>query len=445
MVSTMNPELLDFTGRVAIVTGGGTGIGFATALQLAKRGASVVVASRTVDELERSAATIRDRSGRPCLAVPTDVKDEEAVIRMVQRTVDEFGRVDILVNNAGGTRMGPLESIPTRGWDSIYDLNVRSAYFCTREAGKHMIGQRGGAIVNISSNAGITGVKGGAHYSSAKAALQMFTTVTAAEWGRYGIRANCVAGRYDRLGACGGSLEGGRAGYQQHDDDTAWPAGHAGRNRQHDRVLRQRRGLLHHRPDRRGERRTGARRHCARLTQRSPGSKRRDGRQLRSATTLRHRARRVARAGSEEVGSSDFGAGDYLPGLRVLLQSMDYDPQFSGRGRRYAWGTVVGVLKGRANALKSMAENPGSTLTHRESVVITGIPRTGTTALHKLMALDQRFQACRPGCSIRPCRAADRDLDRLSGVPQDGCHPRGALSGGPHETRRPPCGSGGSR
>lgn len=189
----MNPALLDFTGRVAIVTGGGTGIGFATALQLAKMGASVVIASRTADELERSAATIREESGHRCLAVPTDVKDEDAVIRMVQRTVDEFGRVDVLINNAGGTRMGPLESIPTRGWDSIYDLNVRSAYFATREAGKHMIEQRCGAIVNISSNAGTTGVKGGAHYSSAKAALQMFTTVTAAEWGRYGIRANCVA------------------------------------------------------------------------------------------------------------------------------------------------------------------------------------------------------------------------------------------------------------
>lgn len=96
---------------------------------------------------------------------------------------------------------------------------------------------------------------------------------------------------------------------------------------------------------------------------------------------------------AQEVGTTDFGDDDYLPGLRVLLQSMDYDPQFSERGRRYAWGTVVGVLKGRAYALESMAENPGFDARAISSpVVITGIPRTGTTALHKLMAVDQRFQ-----------------------------------------------------
>src|SRR6478752_4008477 len=131
-------SLFDLTGRVAIVTGGGTGIGAATARLLAEHGADVAIAARTVDEL---------------------------------------GRIDILVNNAGGTRMGPLSALPTKGWDASFDLNVRAAYFCTREAGQHLLAQRSGAIVNISSDAGVHGVRGGAHYAAAKSALQMFTTV----------------------------------------------------------------------------------------------------------------------------------------------------------------------------------------------------------------------------------------------------------------------------
>jgi Sulfotransferase family len=96
---------------------------------------------------------------------------------------------------------------------------------------------------------------------------------------------------------------------------------------------------------------------------------------------------------TREVGSSDFGDSDYLPGLRALLQSMDYDPHFSPNGRRIAWGMVVGVLRGRAQAIKSMKSTPGFDRHPVDApVVITGIPRTGTTALHRLMAVDRRFQ-----------------------------------------------------
>jgi 3-oxoacyl-[acyl-carrier protein] reductase len=186
-------DLLDLSDRVAIVTGGGTGIGAATARLFAAHGADVAIAARTVADLERTATEVEQASGRRCLPVPTDVKDEEQVIRLVERTVDALGRVDILVNNAGGTRMGPLSAIPTKAWDASFALNVRSAYLCTREAGRHFVAQRSGAIVNISSGAGVSGVTGGAHYSSSKAALQMFTRVTAAEWGPHGVRANCIA------------------------------------------------------------------------------------------------------------------------------------------------------------------------------------------------------------------------------------------------------------
>ena len=186
-------DLLDLTGRVAVVTGGGTGIGAATAGLLAAHGADVAIAARTLHDLERTAERIEADSGRRCLVVPTDVKDESQVVSMIARSVQELGRLDILVNNAGGARLGPLRELPTKAWDAGFDLNVRSAYIATREAGTYFLEQRSGAVVNVSSDAGVYGVRGGAHYSAAKAALQMFTEVTAAEWGPHGVRANCIA------------------------------------------------------------------------------------------------------------------------------------------------------------------------------------------------------------------------------------------------------------
>jgi NAD(P)-dependent dehydrogenase (short-subunit alcohol dehydrogenase family) len=141
----------------------------------------------------RTAIVTGGNPGARVLAVPTDVKKEESVVALVEATMAEFGRIDVLVNNAGGTRMGPLEDTPTKAWDSVFDLNAKGPFLCTREAGRHMIAAGRGVIVNLSSGAGVTGVRYGAGYSAAKAALQMFTRVTAAEWGRHGIRANCIA------------------------------------------------------------------------------------------------------------------------------------------------------------------------------------------------------------------------------------------------------------
>ncbi len=113
---------------------------------------------------------------------------------------------------------------------------------------------------------------------------------------------------------------------------------------------------------------------------------------------------------AEQAGADDFGPGDYLPGLRVLLQSMDTDPHFSARGRRIAWGMVIGVLAARARAFASMSANPGFDETPVAApIVITGIPRTGTTALHKLLAVDPQFQGLQTwlhdGPMPRPPRA----------------------------------------
>ncbi len=188
----MLPDPNELTGKVAIVTGGGTGIGEAAARVLAAAGADVVVAARKVERLAAVAESVRD-SGRRCIAIPTDVRLEEDIQRLVEGTISEFGRIDVVVNNAGGSYLFPMEETPIDRWDNSFALNVRGPFMLTQLAGRHMLAQGSGVFVNISSGAGLTGVAGGVAYSAAKAALQMLTRVVALEWGPKGIRANSIA------------------------------------------------------------------------------------------------------------------------------------------------------------------------------------------------------------------------------------------------------------
>jgi citronellol/citronellal dehydrogenase len=160
---------------------------------LAASGASVVLAGRTKDRLDRVGEAVSADTGAACLAVRTDIREEADCVHLVERAVAAFGGVDILVNNAGGARLVPLESTATRLWDNTFALNVRGPFLLTREAGPHMRERGGGSIINISSAAGVHGVLGGSAYAAAKAGLQMLTAVTASEWGRFGIRANAIA------------------------------------------------------------------------------------------------------------------------------------------------------------------------------------------------------------------------------------------------------------
>ena len=148
----MVDEMFSLEGRVAIVTGSGTGIGRATALVLAEHGADVVLAARRAELLEQTAASIRDL-GRRALVVPTDVTEPEACERLVGATIEEYGHVDVLVNNAGGGINKSPEKWTVAEWHQVIDLNLASVWFMSRLVATPMLEQGRGAIVNISSGA----------------------------------------------------------------------------------------------------------------------------------------------------------------------------------------------------------------------------------------------------------------------------------------------------
>lgn len=181
----------DLTGRVAVVTGGGTGIGRATALLFAEHGADVVVASRKLENLEKAAASILER-GRRALAVRTDVRVPDDLRCLVDTTLAELGRIDILVNNAGGSYARPLSGWDLDAWQNMIDLNLRSVFVLSRLVAPRMIERGGGVIVNVSSGAATAALPDVAPYGAAKAGVNNLTAAMAAEWGPQGVRVNCV-------------------------------------------------------------------------------------------------------------------------------------------------------------------------------------------------------------------------------------------------------------
>jgi len=182
----------DIAGKVAIITGGGTGIGRTMAKEFAKAGAKVVIGSRKQANLDSVAAEIK-ASGGQCLAIATDIRVPEQVDNLVKQTVDKFGRIDILVNNAGASFMCPVEEMTPNGWDTIININLKGTFLCCRAVGKVMIEQKKGKIINFASTAGVNGSVGMAHYGAAKAGVINFTKTLAMEWAKHNINVNCIA------------------------------------------------------------------------------------------------------------------------------------------------------------------------------------------------------------------------------------------------------------
>ncbi|HEX6231442.1 MAG TPA: SDR family oxidoreductase [Actinomycetota bacterium] len=180
-------------GLVALVTGGGTGIGAATARELARTGATVAICGRRAEPIASVRASL-EAGGSEALAVPgIDVREPDQRVALVDSVLERFGRVDVLVNNAGGQFVAPAEHISLKGWRAVHRLNVDAVWDLTREvAERSMIPNRGGLVVFLGFSPR-RGVQLMVHAAAARAALENLAGGLAVEWSRYGIRAVCVA------------------------------------------------------------------------------------------------------------------------------------------------------------------------------------------------------------------------------------------------------------
>src|SRR6476659_6758646 len=181
-----------FDGQVAVVTGGGTGMGRAMALEFSRLGAAVVVAGRRAEPLAETAALI-EGTGGTALAEPTDVREPEQVDALVDAAVDTFGRIDCLVNNAAGNFVVKSEDLSPNGWKAVTSIVLDCSFLCAQAAGKRMIESgEGGAIVSVIASYAWTGGPGTVHSAAAKAGVTAMTRTLAVEWAQHGIRVNTI-------------------------------------------------------------------------------------------------------------------------------------------------------------------------------------------------------------------------------------------------------------
>ena len=189
-------ELFDLAGKVAIVTGGGSGIGRQMAQGLAEAGADVVVCARKAERCEQAAAEL-ETLGVRALGLRCDVRDPAEVDAVVARTREEFGRIDILVNNAGTSWGAPAEEHSLEGWQKVMDVNLTGVFLCSQAVGRVMIEQQAGKIVNIASVAAFKGappeLMNAVAYNASKGGVVSFTRDLATKWAGHGITVNAIA------------------------------------------------------------------------------------------------------------------------------------------------------------------------------------------------------------------------------------------------------------
>ena len=177
--------------RIAIITGGGRGIGRATALSFANEGADIVLAARSEAEIHNVAKEIKNL-GRNALPIPTDVQLKSDVEAMVNQAITKFGKVDFLINNAGVAIHNPIPNIREQDWDLTMAVNLKGVFLCTQAVFSHMCQQEFGHIVNISSVSGKYGHVNGGAYCASKFAVIGFTETTNNEGRQYGVKASVI-------------------------------------------------------------------------------------------------------------------------------------------------------------------------------------------------------------------------------------------------------------